>query len=158
MVSSTRNEIWFVPLDSPEKRYPLLKAGYDFRGPRVSPDGAWIAYESNETGRNEIYVQGFPSGTGKRQVSAEGGSLARWSRDERELYFLAPDGKSMAAEVLKKGSIIEPGAPTALFVTRIVGGSGYDVGKDGRFLIPIPTEQSGPPMTVVLNWQTGLKK
>jgi hypothetical protein len=64
----------------------------------------------------------------------------------------------MAAEALKKGPSMEFGAPKALFSTHIAGGSGYDVGKDGRFLIPVPTEQSGPPMTVVTNWPTGLKK
>ena len=64
----------------------------------------------------------------------------------------------MAAEALKKGSSMEFSAPKALFAARIAGGSGYDVGKDGRFLIPVPTEQSGPPMTVVTNWQAGLKK
>ncbi len=155
---STLWEIWLAPLVSSAKAYPLLQGPSDLREPRISPDGNWIAYESNETRRYEIYVQAFPAGTGRRQVSVDGGTRARWSRDGRELYFIGADGDLMAAGLVRKGSSLESGVPKMLFAARLTGASGYDVAKDGRFLIPVATEQTGPPMMVVLNWQAGLKK
>src|SRR4029453_7816441 len=97
-----------------------------------SPDGRWVAYESNESGRNEIYIRPFvpPTPTGKApvpaevrwQVSTAGGIYPRWRPDGKELYYLNPAGAMMAAPITITGATLEPGAPTALFSTRILGG------------------------------------
>jgi hypothetical protein len=102
---------------------------------KLARDGKWLAYSSDETGRNEAYVQTFPSPGGKSQVSTNGGSSPVWSRDGRELFYIAGDGKSMAAEV-KTGSKLEPGAPKPLFDPRVGATAGFDISPDGRrFLV-----------------------
>jgi Tol biopolymer transport system component/predicted Ser/Thr protein kinase len=150
-------EIWLAPVLEPGKPRPLLHANFSQAMGMVSPDGRWIAYIANETGRFEIYVQAFPDGSAKRQVSTQGGTSPRWSKKGDELFFLSPDEKMMAASV-GKGPTLEIGAPKALFSVRVAGGV-YDVSKDGRFLIPVESEQpTQPPLAVVLNWPAGLKK
>ena len=83
----------------------------------LSPDGRWLAYVSDESGRYEVYVQSFPGGGGKRQVSTGGGIGPRWRGDGKELFYHAPDGKLMAVPV-KSGASFEAGAPVALFEFR----------------------------------------
>jgi hypothetical protein len=134
---------------------------------RLSPDGKWIAYESNESGRSEVYVQAVrglqnedsqvPS---KRwQISTHGGVEARWRRDGRELYYLSPDNKLVAADVRMGTSAIEVGVPHILFEVHAVGYHRYDVTGDGRrFLINVPGEADSQPATVMLNWTSALKK
>ena len=126
---------------------------------RLSPNGQWLAYTSDESKRDEIYVQTFPAPGGKWQISTNGGSHSIWSRDGKDLYFIGAAGKMMAVEI-KGGSKFEAGVPKPLFDVRFPGGNTwFDVGKDGRFLIPVLAEQAAaPPMTVVANWQAGLKK
>ena len=123
-----------------------------------SPDGRWVAYHSNASGRAEIYVRPFvppgaavPDAAGERQVSTAGGVYPVWRPDGKELYYLNPAGAMMAAPITVTGSTLEPGAPAVLFPTRIVGGGTdtellgrqYDVATDGRFLIN--TELTAPP-------------
>ena len=151
----------------------FLKSSFNERHGHFSPDGRWVAYQSDESGRYEIYVRPFSGSGGAQnpggqwQVSTSGGISARWRRDGKELYYIAPDGKLMAAPIAMKGATIEPGLPTALFQTRIAysGTSSigirpqYDVAPDGRFLINVSTEEaSTPPITVILNWAPALKK
>ena len=156
--SNTFTEIWLVPLFEHAKPRAFLQARFSQGGGTVSPDGRLIAYSSNETGRNEIYVQTFPTATGKRQVSTDGGSRVRWSRNGNELLFIGTGDKMMAAAVTK-GPNLELGPPKPLFSVRIGAASNFDVSKDGRFLIPVEGEQSAlPPISVVLNWQAGSKK
>jgi hypothetical protein len=132
---------------------------------QISPDGKWIAYSSDERGQQQVYVQPFPGGGGKYQVSTTGGGNPRWRRDGKELFYISADGKMMVVEV-KAGSTFEPGAPKPLFDTRVrfVVGSlwlidNYVVSGDGqRFLINDFAETSAPPITVVLNWTADLKK
>jgi Tol biopolymer transport system component len=155
--------IWVVPLFGDRKPYLFLPAqsGQPVFG-KLSPDGRWLAYRSNETHRNEIYVQTFPAPGGKWQVSINGGTRPVWSRDGKELYYIAADGKMMAVEV-KSGAKFEAGVPQPLFETHD-GRFGdvnawFDVSKDGRFLIPVQAAQSDTvPMTVVINWTAALKK
>ena len=158
--------IWVLPL-SPEqaggdlKPFPYLSENFDEIGATLSPNGQWLAYASDETKRYEIYVQTFPRPGGKWPVSINGGTRPIWSRDGKELYFIAPDGKLMAVDV-KSGTAgsFEAGAPKALFDSHIGGDqfTWFDVAKDGRFLIPTVAEQSGAPITVVVNWTAGLNK
>ncbi len=155
------NDIWILPLAGEGKPYPLLKSEFNESQGHFSPDGRYFAYVSNESGREEIYIQSFPVGTGKWRVSTNGGWLPKWRRDGRELYYEAIDKKLMAVPV-KLDGIVEIGAATALFQTEITVGSPnrYAVTADGqRFLINSPL-QSGQeaPFNVILNWTSTLKK
>ena len=113
-----------------------------------------------------MYVQGFApdripaAGVGKWQISTAGGEKPRWRRDGNELYYLAPDRKMMAVPV-KIGPAFEPGVAVPLFDTNVTGVIPYDVGADGRFLINTISEAASPtasPVTIVLNWQAGLRR
>src|SRR6185436_13163511 len=95
---------------------------FEERNSQFSPDGRWMAYETNESGRFEIVVQSFPEPTGIWHVSTEGGTQVRWRADGREIYFISLDGKLMGAQVTASGSRFEAGKPVALFSTRIAGG------------------------------------
>jgi eukaryotic-like serine/threonine-protein kinase len=122
-----------------------------------SPDGRWIAYFSNESGRFEIYVQPFPGPGGRWQVSNAGGETPRWRPDGRELYYVAPGGRFMAVDV-KTGDSFEAGTPRFLFKAKIkrLPGAQYDVSADGqRFLMNLSEEDPSLPVTVVLDWSAG---
>jgi serine/threonine protein kinase/Tol biopolymer transport system component len=157
----TKGDVWVLPLFGDRKPFPYLQGEYDEDFPRLSPNGRWLAYHSDETNRYEIYVQGFPNHTGKWQISSNGGSTPAWSRDGKELFYVAADQKLMAVEV-KGGAEFETGVPKPLFQPRIgldpTGSPWFDVSKDGLFLIPSPVEQASRLMTVVVNWTAGLKK
>lgn len=127
----------------------------------LSPDERWIAYNSNESGRWEVYVAAFPTFTEKRQVSIAGGCQAQWRKDGKELFYLTLDGKLMAAAV-KGGAELETGAPQTLFqspakVSPIY--TEYCVMADGkRFLFRDPIGDNATPFTVVVNWPAELKR
>ena len=131
---------------------------------QFSPDGRWVAYQTNESGRFEVVVQPFPDAGGKWQVSTDGGVAPRWRADGKELYFLAPDATMMAVPVTAAGTSFEAGTPVALFPTRIVDGGTvtrnrpqYAVARDGRFLINQPVaDATAAPITLILNWRGGL--
>lgn len=156
------DSLWIQSLFGDRKAYPFAAEAYNQRSARVSPDGKWLAYASDESGPFEVYVQSFPAGGGKVQVSIKGGERPAWSRDGKELYFMNPDSIVMAAAV-HAGEKFEAGEPKALFDTNSSGtlsfNNGFDVSKDGRFLIPVRAEGAGAtPLTVVVNWAAGLKK
>jgi hypothetical protein len=136
---------------------------------KFSPDGKWVAYSSNESGTEEVYVRPFPASSGgKVLVSNSGGSEARWRPDGKELFYVAPGGTLNAVEVHASGSTFEVDAPKPLFHTDILGGLGggpaiawrYAISKDGqRFLINSAMDQStSAPVTVDINWTASLKK
>ena len=107
-------DIWAVPLAGDKKAFPILQSAFAEVFPQVSPDGKWLAYQSNETGRNEIYIKPFPDGPGKWQVSTDGGLWPRWRGDGKELYFvLAPS--MWAVDIRVTGSSPEAGVPQMLF-------------------------------------------
>jgi serine/threonine protein kinase len=161
-------DLWALPISpagGDAKPFPMAASRYDEREGQFSPDGRSIAFQSNESGRFEVYLQPFPESTGKRLVSTNGGAQPRFRADGRELFYLALDGTMMAVtlEPAAQGSIPEVGAPAALFSTRIAGGATlprnplkqqYDVSADGqRFLINVAAEFTASPITVILNWQ-----
>jgi hypothetical protein len=161
----TSRDIWVLPLVGDRKRFPYLQTAFEERNATLSPNGSWLAYSSDETKRDEIYVQTFPQQGGKWQVSTNGGRLPRWSRDGKELFFVGADRKLMVVEVKsdfrKGGASFEVSVPKPLFDTRLGYNEGlwYDVSADGRFLFPVPVEHAvDGSVTVVLNWQAGLRK
>ena len=85
---SAQADVWAVPVTGDKKPFPLLQSPFTELFPQVSPDGKWLAYQSNETGRTEIYIKPFPEGPGKWQVSTDGGKFPRWRGDGKELYFV----------------------------------------------------------------------
>jgi hypothetical protein len=148
-------------LSGNRKPVALMKSEFAKDEPHVSPDGRWIAYNTTESGRWEVYVAAFPGFTAKRQVSNNGGAQALWRKDGKELFYLSPDGKLMAVDV-KAGVTIETGPPKALFQTPLVVSpvdDQYCVTADGqRFLLGEPVGNAANPITVVLNWTAGLKQ
>ncbi|MFN0101339.1 MAG: protein kinase domain-containing protein [Bryobacteraceae bacterium] len=160
-MSGAANDIWLLPMDGERKSAPLLNSrAIEIEG-TFSPDGKWIAYTSDESGRFEIYVQPFPLTGAKWQISRDGGWKPRWRRDGREIFWVEEDGTMMAAP-LNAGAAIQPGAPVALFETRMVGSSErYAVTADGqRFLVPMPAmDVSTPvPVTLIQNWLAAARR
>ena len=159
--------MWFLPLTGDRKPAPFLKTPFYERHAQLSPDGSWIAYISDESGKGaEVYVQSFPAGGGKWQVSTGGGVQPRWRHDGKELFYVAPDGKMMAVPV-EAGATFEAGRPEALFQTRTFGlapsgsySQQYDVTLDGqRFLINTDvSDVTAAPITVVLDWTAAIQK
>ena len=157
----TGYDLWVLPLDGDRKPFPFLNAAYEELNGQFSPDGRWVAYQSNESGRHEIRVRPFPGAGGHSLVSAVGGIAPRWSRDGKALYYVAPDATLMAAPIAAKGATLEPGTPVPLFRSRIRGEGTelylreqYDVAGDGRFLINVTTSDGfTSPLTLLVNWQ-----
>ncbi|HXX17653.1 MAG TPA: protein kinase [Candidatus Eremiobacteraceae bacterium] len=146
-------------LELPEKKTGLfLKAVGTLKNGQFSPDGKWVAYASNESGRWEVYVTSFPEAKGKWQVSVGGGEHPRWRADGKEMFYLSPDAKIMALPVKTAGGF-DPGAPVALFQTspkETLAMSDqfiFDVTPDGQKILVDTQEKSvWQPMTVVLHW------
>ncbi len=156
---STGIGIEAVPTFGDRKPFAFLSSDANYgEHVKLSPDGAFMAYTSDESKRAEVYVQTFPEHSGKWQISTGGGDWPVWSRDGRKLYFLSSDNKMMEVEVKAGGKNFEAGLPKALFLVPVHGQ--FDVGKDGRFLIRVPQAESTDSVTinVVVNWQSALKK
>jgi serine/threonine protein kinase/Tol biopolymer transport system component len=156
-------DIWVLPLFGDRKPFPYLATQFREGRAVFSPDGRWVAYQSDESGKAEVYVSTFPAGGGKWQVSQGGGEEPRWGRDGRELYFGAPGGRMMAASITEKGPAVEIGAPHELFQMSAMGvdgvGAGYAVSPDGkRFLLDEVGPSDSQPLMLVTNWTAGLEK
>jgi dipeptidyl aminopeptidase/acylaminoacyl peptidase len=159
-------DLWALPMSGDRKPLRLTQTPFTKFAPRVSPDSRWIAYLSSESGRPELYIQSFPQPGTKQQVSTNGAFMPRWSRDGKELFYVAPDTTLMAVAITSGGPSLETGAPTPLFKAPIVAATlnvrrDYDVATDGRFLINVSgpagsaaAPLAAPPITVVLNWAT----
>ena len=158
----TKHDIWAFPLFNERKPFPVLQTEANEAAATLSPDGRWLAYSSDETGRYEVYVQSFPGGGGIRQVSTAGGMGPLWRGDGKELYFHAPDGKLLAAPITS-GVSLEVGMPATLFEFRAAGNlitPYYSVTRDGqRFLLnTIMETETNAPLTVVVNWTAEAKR
>ena len=152
-------DLWALPLSG--DRTPIRIAGGRFndRRGRFSPDSKWIAYESNLSGRLEIYLQQFPPTADRMQLSVNGGDSAYWRSDGKELYFHAPDGHIMAVDITP-GPTPGPSVPRPVFrLPADVNNGRFVAMPDGqRFLVPLEVQKPTPPvMTVVLNWFEALK-
>jgi Tol biopolymer transport system component len=111
------NDLWVLPLFGDRKPFPLVQAPFANMAARFSPDGPWVAYSSDESGRFQVYVVPFPGPGGKWQISTAGGQFPRWAQDGKEIFFLAPDNNLIAATVSSEGSGFEVGAVRLLFQT-----------------------------------------
>jgi serine/threonine protein kinase len=160
----TKSDIWVLPLEGERKPFPVLQTAASERSPRLSPDGKWLAYVSDETRRDEVYVQAFlpnTAGIGNRwQVSTNGATRPVWSRDGKELYFIGAEQRMMAVSMNSSGVGLKPGPPQVLFDSHIASENmSFDIDANRRFLIPIASElTTATPLTLVLNWPTGISK
>jgi dipeptidyl aminopeptidase/acylaminoacyl peptidase len=162
----TKSDIWVLPLQGDRKPIPFLSTEFNEGSGQFAPDVHWVAYTSDESGREEIYVRKFSSGAahgswdtaGKWLISNGGGTYPRWRGDGKELFYVSSDGKLMSVDISAR-PIFKAGAPRPLFQLPL-GFIGGDVTADGRrFLIGVPESQSASvPFTVVMNWQTTLMK
>jgi len=148
--AKTDYDLWAVPLFGDRKPFVVAQTMFEEQEGRFSPDGRWIAFQSNETGRNEIYVQPFPGPGPKVQVSAGGGAAPRWPRAGRELFYQAPDNRIMAVTVTERGSNVIADAPRGLMTLH--AGDLYDVSPDGQRVLVNRVVSDVVPITIVLNW------
>jgi hypothetical protein len=160
---ATGVDIWTLSLEDNREPQIFLKTPSDEATPQFSPDGRWLAYVSNESGRDEIYVQPFPGRARKWPISTEGGSQPRWSRSGRELFYRS-GGKMMAVDIASRPSFVA-GSPRLLFEAPFVTAGdhliSYDVAPDSQRFLGIREINPDPPATqinVVLNWLEELKR
>jgi Tol biopolymer transport system component len=162
----TKDDIWLLPLDGDHKPILYLQTPFNERFAQISPDGRYMAYTSDESGRDQVYVQPVPPSGAKWLVSTGGGTQPRWRRDGLELFYVAADQMLMAAPVKTSGNF-ESGSPQPLFTAPGQAARNqidfvYQPSADGkRFLVNVVAggeSASAPPLTVWLNWQAALKK
>jgi Tol biopolymer transport system component len=152
-------QIWVLDLGSKKKVIEVAGAGNaGAADSRFSPDGRFLAFDSDDSGRSEVYVQAYPGPGGKWQISAAGGAIPRWRGDGKELFYLSLDNKIMAVP-LETTPAFHAGAPAPLFAVHPGGGAVYDVASDGkRFLVnSLPADQGSPPLSLLVNWTAMLK-
>jgi len=163
----TQRDLWLLPVGQGQltgSRKPMLWLGtpYNESFAKFSPDGRWIAYQSDESGRNEIFAAKFPGPGGKRQFSSAGGTFPRWRADGKELFYVGPNRRLVAVEISGDRDAIGAGASRPLPIEVAVTNNSYtfDVSADGqRFLVASPREQrSGFPLTLIQNWTALLSK
>jgi serine/threonine protein kinase len=161
----TKADVWVLPMTAeqsggPAKSFPFAQTSFNEVNAQFSPDGQWIAYQSDESERFEIYVAPFPGAGGKRQISTAGGAQPRWRKDGKEIYYLAPGGQLTAAAVSVRGHVFDVGAASPLFSLGVTGGGYlYDVSADGQHFLARtePAATSMQPLTMVQNWTAALK-
>jgi len=159
--TKTQRDLWYVPLDGESEPKILLRTPADERNPALSPDGRYLAYASDESGHDEVYLTRFPSGEGKWQVSVDGGRGPRWNPNGRELFFASTNALFFADVQTEPDLVL--GTPKKLFDGDRIGihvWRGYDVAGDGERLVVVQSEnqnQTTPTITVVENWFTEFK-
>jgi Tol biopolymer transport system component len=158
--SVTGWDIYTLAVGESQHLSPLLNSRFDEQAARVSPDGHWLAYMSNQSGRFEVYVVPFPAGAGRWQLSNNGASTGymAWSRDGKQLYFRDASNMLAAVDVQPQGDDLHFGTPQQIF-SSTGGASLAGVAPDGRILAMIDAEQgTSPPISLILNWDAELKK
>ena len=164
---TTGPDLWVFDMEE-RKAMPIAQTPFNESQGQFSPDGHWVAYSSDETGHYEVYVRNLGGTPARFQVSAGGGAQPRWRGDGKELYYVTPEGKMMAVTVKTGPGSFERETPRKLFESRaLVGSAGsgpqgylYDVTRDGRRFLCVELAEDGStePLTVVTNWQAGLKR
>src|SRR5262249_46362937 len=169
LTGSPLRDLWILPMFGDGKPIPFARTNADEARGRFSPDGRLIAYDSDESGRYQVYVQPFPLSNAKWQVSTEGGYYPRWNRSRNEVLYISKEGMLMSVPVDFDGRNFESRTPESLFQLSLYSiylsgtgyGTPYDVSPDGqRFLIlrPEPQNNSAVPITVIVNFAACLKK
>ena len=161
-----KQDLYVLPVAADKKPIPFVATPADETEAAFSPDGRWIAYSSDESGRRDVYVRDFvptrvpATGTVKVVISTAGGLKPRWNPNGKELFYLALDGTMMAVPVMATGTTFEAGTPTPLFKTRTTGFFPYDAAADGRFLINTASDDAATQatITVMVNWPSRSNK
>ena len=152
-------DLWVLPIGGRSRAF--LRTPFAEHHGRLSPDRRWMAYVSNESGRDEVYVRSFPGAADQSKVSIAGGNDPRWRRDGRELFYVAPDLKLMAVAV-REGPAFQASLPEPLFDSHMRGNTewGYDVSRDGReFVLAVAGDKDGvAPINVVVNWAAAIQR
>jgi Tol biopolymer transport system component/tRNA A-37 threonylcarbamoyl transferase component Bud32 len=160
---ATRRDVWTYDI-ARKKSSPLLASAFGEWNAKLSPDGKWLAYVSDESRDFQVYIKSFPDGAVKIQASSNGGNQPQWSRDGAELFFLSADSTLMAATVRPSGAQLSIGTPQPLFPTHVdqndVIRNQYAVSNDGqKILVQVPVVNPGTsPFVAILNWQAGIGK
>lgn len=158
-MGQSNSDIWLLSLADRKVR-PFLNTQFNETDSRFSPDGRWVAYVSDDSGKPEVYIQPTNASRERVRVSSSGGSQPNWRRDGKELFYLSPLQKLIAVPI-KTGDRIQLGTAEELFrVDVTVGTSTYDVSADGRRFL-VNARLSGAestPITIVTNWTASLKK
>jgi Tol biopolymer transport system component/predicted Ser/Thr protein kinase len=161
--AATRGDLKVLPLTGERRPFTFLASPFDEDAAMISPDGRWVAYVSEETGRKEVYVATFPQPTRRHRISTEGGTQPRWSRDGRELFFITRSRTIMATPFDSRTSELPAGPAQRLFDVMMHRQFSsnvpyrYDVAPDGRFLIAVRFSDEQPSLVLVTNWQAGLE-
>jgi serine/threonine protein kinase len=160
--STTGWDIWALPTFGDQKPFAVIATNFLEVTPSFSPDGKWLAYANDETGHFEVYIQPFPSGTGRWQVSTAGGSRPSWRKDGKELYFLSTDHEITAVDVKPNGANLQLGAPHVLFKANTVAGSvgTYTASADGKKFVmnTVLPQSTSEPLTLITNWPADLRQ
>jgi Tol biopolymer transport system component len=158
--TTSKEALWTLPMAGERRAVLYLPSTADRRDGRFSPDGRFVAYSSDESSSAQVFVETFPAGGGKWQISTSGGTRPRWRADGRELFYLGPHAELLAVPITPTPQLT-PGTPVKLFDSWARGVlAGYDVSRDGqRFVMNAPGEDFvQTPATVILNWPTLLKQ
>jgi eukaryotic-like serine/threonine-protein kinase len=165
---TTGQDLWVArgdgKTDGKEQPFPYLQGQFDEQNGVFSPDGRWVAYNSNESGIDEVYVQPFPASGGRWQISSGGGISPRWNGDGNELFYIASDRNLMVVPMRTAGVSLEPGTPSRLFLIPpmqgVVNRDEYAVNAAGtRFLTSVPAEGATASLIgVIINWQRGIER
>ncbi|MFI5214648.1 MAG: hypothetical protein ACHQU8_08935, partial [Gemmatimonadales bacterium] len=156
---SSKQELWTLPLDSPRTPKPYLQTAFNETAPEISPDGHWIVYVSDESGRSEVYVRTFPEPAGRWQISVNGGSEPRWGHSGRELFYRS--GDSLLSVAVTTRPTFTVGQRKVLFVRSYFGVAAhahYDVSPDDRQFVMVRQGSERPGLVVALNWFDELKR
>ena len=156
------HDIWMLPMFGDRKPFAFRQGPFDEYEAVFSPNGKWLAYSSDESGRYEVYVVPFPEGGGKWQVSTNGGRQPEWRHDGKELFYMAGDNELTAVAVRERQGLLQIGVPRPLFQANVPQGGtrDYDVAPDGNefVMITYPTSHGSQPVRLVVNWPTLLEK
>ena len=157
--SGTSRDLYIMSLDSPRTIRPYLVTRFDERSPAISPDGRWLAYASNESGHDEVYVRGYPEPAGRWQISVAGGTAPRWGGNGRELFYRNED--ALISVDVSTRPTFSTGAHRTLFTAPYYGQpdhADFDVSNDGRQFVFIGGSTARPDLVVMLNFLEELRQ
>jgi serine/threonine protein kinase len=152
----TGPDLWVLPTFGERKPFPYLNTRFAEEQGALAPNGRWMAYTSDESGRGEVYVQAFPKPGDKQQISVDGGQRPVWSRDGRELFYTHTSGRTMSVSIRADTASIDVGAPRTLFTWPTEAFArlrGTDAASDGRFVVALVTSDGASKVpALILNW------